>query len=62
MAVNFWRPVAPMQRPVKKAPLAVCDPDSVKLEERGGLLGAVCFGVFFGGVKAWFVFVRFWFD
>ena len=33
MAVNFWRPVLPMKGPVKKAPLAVCDPSSVKLEE-----------------------------
>ncbi|CAE7417496.1 aclN [Symbiodinium sp. CCMP2592] len=33
MAVNFWRPVLPMKGPVKKAPLAVCDPRSVKMED-----------------------------
>ncbi|CAJ1393971.1 unnamed protein product [Effrenium voratum] len=33
MAVNFWRPVAPMKHPVKKAPLAVCDPATVKMED-----------------------------
>eukprot|EP00435_Cladocopium_sp_Y103_P017704 s1973_g4.t1 len=37
MAVNFWRPVAPMKGPVKKAPLAVCDPGSVKLEDCIGI-------------------------
>eukprot|EP00929_Paragymnodinium_shiwhaense_P079016 TRINITY_DN41048_c0_g1_i1.p1 TRINITY_DN41048_c0_g1~~TRINITY_DN41048_c0_g1_i1.p1 ORF type:complete len:378 (-),score=57.98 TRINITY_DN41048_c0_g1_i1:313-1446(-) len=33
MVINFWRPVLPMQGPVTKTPLAVCDPKSVKLED-----------------------------
>lgn len=33
VVANFWRPVRPMQGPVKKTPLAVCDPRSVKMED-----------------------------
>lgn len=39
MTVNFWRPVAPMAQPVRKAPLAVCDPESVRLEDFGLSIG-----------------------
>lgn len=31
--INFWRPVPPMAGPVKKTPLAVCDPSTVKVED-----------------------------
>lgn len=31
--INFWRPVLPMQGPVKNTPLAVCDPNTVKMDE-----------------------------
>jgi len=33
MVINFWRPVRPMRGPVKRTPLAVCDPRTVKLED-----------------------------
>jgi len=33
VVVNFWRPVRPMQGPVRKTPLAVCDPASVKMQD-----------------------------
>eukprot|EP00931_Biecheleriopsis_adriatica_P078127 TRINITY_DN51597_c0_g1_i1.p1 TRINITY_DN51597_c0_g1~~TRINITY_DN51597_c0_g1_i1.p1 ORF type:complete len:361 (-),score=58.59 TRINITY_DN51597_c0_g1_i1:19-1101(-) len=33
MVLNFWRPVLPMKGPVKKHPLAVCDPRTVKFED-----------------------------
>lgn len=33
MAINFWRPIAPMLGPVKMAPLCVCSPQSVKMED-----------------------------
>jgi len=32
MAINFWRPVLPMREPVRKTPLAVCDPGTVQWE------------------------------
>lgn len=33
VVVNFWRPVRPMRGPVRKTPLAVCDPSTVKMED-----------------------------
>eukprot|EP00435_Cladocopium_sp_Y103_P051414 s96_g16.t1 len=30
--INFWRPILPMEGPVKDTPLAVCDPNTVQLE------------------------------
>lgn len=31
--LNLWRPVPPMEGPVSKVPLAVCDPDSVRVQD-----------------------------
>mmetsp|Transcript_57930 Transcript_57930/g.130281 ORF Transcript_57930/g.130281 Transcript_57930/m.130281 type:complete len:354 (-) Transcript_57930:246-1307(-) len=31
--INFWRPVLPMIGPVQNTPLAVCDPNTVKMDE-----------------------------
>jgi len=31
--INFWRPVLPMKRPVQNTPLAVCDPNTVNVED-----------------------------
>jgi len=33
VVLNFWRPVLPMRGPVRKTPLAVLDPRSVKMED-----------------------------
>jgi len=33
MALNFWRPVAPMKGPVLQHPLAVCEPSTVKWDD-----------------------------
>eukprot|EP00429_Kryptoperidinium_foliaceum_P106385 CAMPEP_0176244474 /NCGR_PEP_ID=MMETSP0121_2-20121125/31449_1 /TAXON_ID=160619 /ORGANISM="Kryptoperidinium foliaceum, Strain CCMP 1326" /LENGTH=250 /DNA_ID=CAMNT_0017584081 /DNA_START=17 /DNA_END=765 /DNA_ORIENTATION=- len=33
MVINFWRPVPPMREPVRRTPLAVCDPASVNVED-----------------------------
>lgn len=33
LAINVWRPVVPMQGPVKRTPLAVCAPASVDMED-----------------------------
>jgi len=31
--INFWRPVLPMEGPVKRIPLAMCDPNTVSVED-----------------------------
>eukprot|EP00418_Pyrodinium_bahamense_P003846 CAMPEP_0179023340 /NCGR_PEP_ID=MMETSP0796-20121207/6878_1 /TAXON_ID=73915 /ORGANISM="Pyrodinium bahamense, Strain pbaha01" /LENGTH=284 /DNA_ID=CAMNT_0020719245 /DNA_START=292 /DNA_END=1143 /DNA_ORIENTATION=+ len=31
--INFWRPVLPMQGPVRNTPLAVCDPNTVEMDD-----------------------------
>eukprot|EP00931_Biecheleriopsis_adriatica_P087321 TRINITY_DN61813_c0_g1_i1.p1 TRINITY_DN61813_c0_g1~~TRINITY_DN61813_c0_g1_i1.p1 ORF type:complete len:355 (+),score=51.25 TRINITY_DN61813_c0_g1_i1:56-1066(+) len=31
--INFWRPVLPMAGPVEKKPLAVCDPNTVRMSD-----------------------------
>lgn len=31
--INFWRPILPMDGPVKDTPLALCDPNTVKVED-----------------------------
>lgn len=31
--INFWRPVLPMRGPVTAAPLALCDPNTVRMDE-----------------------------
>ncbi|CAE7347755.1 BCAT6 [Symbiodinium natans] len=31
--INFWRPVPPMAGPVRSTPLALCDPNTVKIED-----------------------------
>lgn len=33
MVIDFWRPVKPMDGPLRDQPLALCDPTSVKLED-----------------------------
>lgn len=30
--INFWRPILPMEGPVKNTPLALCDPNTVKID------------------------------
>lgn len=31
--INFWRPILPMEGPVKDTPLALCDPNTVQLDD-----------------------------
>ncbi|CAE7197690.1 BCAT2 [Symbiodinium natans] len=46
MVLNFWRPVLPMKGPVKSFPLALCDPNTVKVEE---VLSQETYGFVAGG-------------